>query len=120
MDNQRLHIPDALCILINAAIAAEEAHAGNRNDRLLGPLFLVLERLVNKIVRLVVAVEVIRHKVVIPMVAHSCDQSTKVIDRAKGALLDLGKHLLQVRVDGVRAILVGMTKVLDILREVAK
>lgn len=80
MDNQRLHIPDALGILINAAVAAEEAHAGNRNDRLLDPLFLVLVRLINKVVRLVVAVEVIRHQVVITMVAHSRDQSTKVVD----------------------------------------
>jgi hypothetical protein len=32
------------------------------------------------VVRLVVAVEVIRHQVVITMVAHSRDQSTKVVD----------------------------------------
>lgn len=80
MDNKRLGIPDALSILINAAITAEEAHARYRRDCLLDPLLLVLICLVHQLMGLIVAVEVVRHQVVVAMIADGCNQSAKVVD----------------------------------------
>lgn len=80
MDNKRLGIPDALSVLVNAAITAEETHAGNRRDCLLDPLLLVLVRLVHKLMSLVVAVEIVRYQVVVAMVTDGCNQSTEVMD----------------------------------------
>jgi hypothetical protein len=69
---------------------------------------------------LVVAVEVIRHQVVVTVITDSSDQSAKVMDRAKGALLNLGKHFLQVGIDFMRTVLVTVSEVFNVFSEVSK
>lgn len=109
MNDERLDVPNHIRVLIDATITAEEAHASHRDDRLLDPLLLVLVRLVHEVVRLDVAVEVIRNQVVVAVLANSSHHGAEVIGRAKCPLLDLHKHLLQVRVNGVISIVVGVT-----------
>lgn len=58
-DVQRLNVPNLLSILVNAAIASEEAHSGHGHDALGHPLILVLVGFVNESVCLDVAVEVV-------------------------------------------------------------
>lgn len=120
IDDKRLCVPDTLGILIYASVTAEESHTGNRGNRLLDPFLLVLVRLIHKLVSLVVAVEVIRHQVVIAVVTDCCNQSTKVMDRTEGALLNLDEHFLQIRVDLVRTVLVVVSEILDVLGEVTE
>jgi hypothetical protein len=69
---------------------------------------------------LVVAVEVVRHQVVVTVITDSSDQGAKVMDRAKSALLDLGKHFLQVGVNFMRAVLVTVSEIFNVFSEVAK
>jgi hypothetical protein len=116
----RLYIPDALRILVNAAVGAEEAHPGDAGDGLGDPLLLVLVRLVDQRVRLDVAVEVVRHQVVVAVVADRGDQTGKVLRVAEGPLLDGLEDLGKVGVDVVRAIRVRVAEVLDIFGQVAK
>ena len=54
-----LRIPDLLSILLNAAIRAKEAHPRHSSDRLGQPLSLVLVRLVDKLLRIDIALEVV-------------------------------------------------------------
>lgn len=115
-----LNVPDALRILVDATVTAEESHAGNCSDAASYPLILVAVSLVNQFLRLDVAVEVIRHQVVVSVVADSRNHGTKVVRSTKCALLDLLKHGIQVRVDSVRAVGVCVTKILHILSEISE
>ena len=118
--SERLNVPDAIGILVDAAVRGEEAHARDAGDALGDPLLLVFVRLIHKRVSLNVAVKVVRDKVVIAMVTNSRDHARKVLGVAKGAVLNGLKHLDQVGIDAVRAIGVRMAKILDILGEVTK
>lgn len=120
LDGKRLDVPNHVRILIDATIAAEEAHAGDRDDGFLEPLFLVAVRLINEMVRLDIAVEVIRNQVVVTVVANSRDHGTKVVGSSECALLNLGEHPFQIRVNGVFAVVVGVAQVLDVFGEVTE
>ena len=56
---QRLNVPDAFRILVNAAIGGEEAHPSHTRDALGHPLVLVLVGLVDEILCLEVGVEIV-------------------------------------------------------------
>lgn len=109
-----------LGILVDASVRAEEAHARNARDRLGQPLILVFVRLVNGCMCLNVAVEVVRDKVVVAMVADSRDHGQEVVGLAECAALNSFEDLGKVRVDGVRAVCVRVAKILNILGEIAK
>lgn len=119
-DIQRLNVPNLLSVLVDAAVASEEAHPGYGCDALGHPLVLVAIGLINEGMRLDVAVEVVRHQVVVTMVPDSGNQGAKVVGQAKRALFNLDKDLLQVGVDGVRAKVVGMAQVFHIFGEVSE
>lgn len=70
--------------------------------------------------RLDVAVEIIRHQVVVSVVAHCRDHAGEIIRLAKRATLDCVEHLLQVRVDRVRSVRVLVAEILNVLGEVAE
>ena len=118
--HQRLNVPDALRVLVDAAVAAEEAHARHAGDALCDPLLLVLVRLVYQVVRLDVAVEVVGHQVVVTMVAHRRDHAGEIVRFTERATLDCVEHLLQVGVDRVRAVRVCVAEILNVLSEVAE
>lgn len=65
---QRLHIPDHVRILLDAAIAAEEAHPRYTRDALANPLLLVFIRLIHQFLRLDIAVEIIADEIVVAVV----------------------------------------------------
>lgn len=117
---ERLNVPDTLRVFVNAAVGAEETHAGDALDRLADPLLLVLVSLVNERVRLDVAVEVVRDEVVVAVVADGRDEGGKVRRVAESALLDLGEDLGEVWVDVVRAVGVRVTEIFNVLGEVAE
>lgn len=117
---QGFDIPDALGILVDTTVGAEETHPGHAGDTLGNPFFLVAIRVVDEGVGLDVAVEVIRYEVVITMVTNSRDHSSKIIGRAECAFLDSFEHLGQVRVHSVGAVRMRMAEILNIFGEIAE
>jgi hypothetical protein len=117
---QRLHIPDALRILVDAAITAEKAHPCHARDRLRRPLILVFVGLVDERLRLHVAVEVIRDEVVVAVVLDGADERAERAGVAEGAGLDRGEDVGEVGVDGVRAVSVRVAQVFDVFGQVAE
>jgi hypothetical protein len=117
---QWLHIPNALCILVDAAITAEETHPSNTSNALSDPLLLVLVRFINQGLSLVVAVEVIRDKVVVAVIFNGAHEGRKCTCFAKCTTLDRVKHLHQIGVKDVRAVVVCVAKVLNIFSQVSE
>lgn len=117
---QRLNVPDALRILVDAAVRAEEAHSRHTLDALGDPALLVAVGLVNELLRLDIAVEIIRHEVEVAMVADGRDHAHEVVGLTEGALLDGLEHLDEVGVDGVSAVGVVVANVLDVLGKVTE
>lgn len=70
--------------------------------------------------RLDVAVEVIRHQVIVSVMANCVNHGIEIVRRTEGTVFDLVEDLVEVRIDDVRAVVVGMAKVLDIFGEVAE
>jgi len=85
---QRLHIPDHLSILIDTAVAREEAHPTDSRDALGQPPVLILVRLVDELVRLDVAVKVVRHEIVVAVLDDAVDERRELAGVAKGAGAD--------------------------------
>ena len=117
---QRLHVPDALRILVDAPVTAEEPHAGHAGDALAEPLVLVLVGLVHQRLCLDVAVEVVGHQVVVAVVLDRRGESAECIRIPECALLDLFEDPRKVRVQRVAAVVVCVPEILDILGQVAK
>ncbi len=120
LDGQRLDIPDALGILVDATVAAEEPHAGDAGDALGDPLVLVTVSIVDQSVGLDVAVEIVRHQVVVAVVADGRDHAGEVVRVTERALLDGLEHLQQVGVYRVLAVRVAVAEVFDVLGQVAE
>ena len=72
--HQWLNVPDALRILINAPVAAEEAHSSHRQDSLGGPCLRVLVRLINQLLSLDVRRKVIRDEVVVSVLDDAVEE----------------------------------------------
>ena len=117
---QRLHIPDALRILVNTSITAEEPHSRHTGDTLADPLILVLVRLVNQRLCLVVAVEVVRDEVVITMLFDGTDESRESTCVTESAFLDFLEHFGEIGVEGVRTVGVRVAEVFDVFSEITK
>jgi hypothetical protein len=120
LDIQRLDVPDGVSILIDAPIAAEEAHASNTGDALGNPLVLVLVRSVDEILRREVRVEVVRDEVIVAVLDNGIDESREGSLVAKNTILDGFEDLGQVWIDFVLAIEVVVTKIFHIFCQVAK
>lgn len=117
---QGFNVPNLFGVLIDTAVAAEEAHPSYARDRLGDPVLLVLVRLVDQRVCFDVAVKIVRHKVVITMVPDSRDERFEIRRCAEGALLDFGEDRNQVWVKGMSAVRVRVTEILDILGKVSE
>ena len=109
-----------ISILLNAAIAAEEAHSAHTGDTLLHPTILVLERLIDKRVRFHVAVEIIRDKIIIALVDDAVAQRCKSARVTEHAALDGVKDFGEVGIEGEAAVVVSVAEILDVLGEVAE
>lgn len=72
--HQRLHVPDLLRILDNAAITTKEAHPAHTLNTLPDPALLIFIRLIHQRLRLVIRVEVVGHEVVVAVVDDAVDQ----------------------------------------------
>lgn len=118
--NNRLNIPDHLRVFIDAPITAKEAHPAHTRDALGQPLFLVLVCLINQILRLAVAVEVIRDKIVVAMVNDCTRECRKGSRIAEHATLDSCENLLELFVELVVAVDVSMAELFDVFCQVAK
>ena len=116
----RLHVPDHLRILVNAPIAAEEAHARHARDALGHPLVLILVRRVDQLVRLAVAVEVVRHEVVVAVVDDAVDEGGELAGVAEAAGLDGVKDFAQPVVQLVFAVKMVVAEVFDVFGKVAE
>lgn len=116
-DDKRLDVPDTLSILVDATIRAEESHASYATDALADPLVLVAVLGVHHLLRVDVALEVVRDQVEIAVVADRRYHSTKVVGLSESAALNCIKYFVKVRIDGVRSVGVRMAQVLDVLRK---
>jgi hypothetical protein len=117
---QWLNVPNHLGVLINASVAGEETHPGHACDALCDPLLLVPVRLIDELVGLAVAVEVIRDQVVVSVLDNAIDQRREGARVAEGTFLDCIEHLSKTLVELVRPIDVTVAKVLNVLCEVAE
>lgn len=115
-----LSVPDTLGVFVDASIAAEETHACDRSDTLRNPLILITVCFVDQLVRLNVAVEVIRNKIEIPVLSHSSNQGAKVMRASERALLNFLEYLLKVRINCMRTVGVGVSQVIDIFGQITK
>jgi hypothetical protein len=115
-----LRVPDLLSILLNASIGAEEAHPRHSCDCLGEPFLLVLVRLIDEILRVDVALEIIRDEIVIAMFYNAVDQSTELTSIAECTIADGVEDPFQLRIDLEAAVEVSVTKILDVFGEVAE
>ena len=118
--HHRLHIPNHLRILINTPITTKEAHPAHTSNALRQPLLLIPKRLINQILRLAVAVEVIRDEVVIAMVDDSIRECREGARITKHTALDGVEDLFEFFVELVVAVDVGVAELVDIFGEVAE
>ena len=117
---QRLYIPDALRILLNASVATEEAHPRHARDALGDPLVLILVRLVDERVRLDITIEVVADKVIVAVVADGADEGRELVGVTESVGLDGLEDFDEVRVYGVGSVVVRVTQVFDVFGQVAK
>ena len=119
-DSQRLNIPNAFRVLLNASIACKETHSCYACDALTDPLILVLVRGVDQVMRLQVTLEVVGDEVVVAMFSNAADEGRECSYVAKLAALNYVEDLLQLRVDLILAIVVCVAKVFNILCQIAE
>ena len=118
--NQRLNIPDTFRIFLNTPVATEEAHAAHTGNALREPFVLIFICLIHEPVGLNVAIEIVTDKVIVTMVDNGVNESGKLVlvtecTRAYGI-----EDLLEVRVDGMLTVIVGVTEVFDVFSKVTK
>ena len=119
-DSQRLNIPNAFRVLLNASITCKETHSCHACDALANPLILVLVRGVDQVMRLQVTLEVVGDEVVVAMFSNAADEGRECSYVAKLAALNYVEDLLQLRVDIILAIEVCVAKVFNILCQIAE
>lgn len=115
-----LGIPDLLCILFDATIRAEEAHSRHGSNGLGQPFVLVFVRLIDELLRVDVALEVVGDQVVIAMVDNAVDQSAELACIAERPVADGVKNARQLRVELEAAVEVVVTEIFDILGEITE
>lgn len=64
--------------------------------------------------------EIIRYQVVVPVVPNRRDHASEVLGFTKSALFDLLEDLGEIGIDGVRAIIVGVAEIFNILGKIAE
>ena len=117
---QGLTVPDLLGVLLDAAIAGEEAHSRDTRDALLQPGILVLVGLVHEGVGLDVAVEVIRDEVVVAMVGDAVAEGGEAGCVAKHVGFDGVEDFGEVGVELEGSVVVGMAEVFHVFGQVAE
>lgn len=78
---------------MNTTIATEKPHAAHTGNALGNPLVLVFIRLVDKRMRLDIAIEIIRNKIVVAVIGDGVAESAEAVCIAKGATFDGIKDL---------------------------
>ena len=118
---QRLHVPDHVRILLNAAITGEKPHAAHARDALADPLLLILVRLIDEVLRLDIAVEVVADEVVIAVVDDAVAEGREAARVAEHAALDRVEDFGEIRVQLERpAVVVRVPQVFDVFGQVAE
>jgi hypothetical protein len=120
LGNERLHIPDALRILVNTPVTREEAHPRHGGDGLCSPFLRVLVALIDELLRLDVRREVIRDKVVVAVVNDTVEQSRKPLGISECSLVDAVEHFGELRVELVVRVEMCVSEVLNVLSEVTE
>lgn len=69
---ERLNVPNGLAVLLNAAVAGEEAHPADAGNALVEPAVLILEVLVDEVLGLDVRLEVVADEVEVACVVAAC------------------------------------------------
>ena len=105
---------------MNASVTAEEAHPSHARDAFLQPSFLILERLIDKLVGLDIAVEVIGNEIVVAVLNDGVAESREAAGVSKASTLDSLKHLVEIGVELEISVIVGMAEVFDIFCQVSK
>jgi hypothetical protein len=115
---QGLNIPNHLRILINTPIGAEESHARHTSNAFSDPLLLVLEALINELLRLAVACKIVRDKIVVTVVNNSVQKSRELVGVTKRAFLNLIEYGGKRFVELIVAIDVAVAEFFDIFGKV--
>ena len=115
-----LYVPNALGVLVNAPIGAEEAHARDADDGLGQPSLLVLVGLVDELVSVNVRLEVVRDEVVVALVDDGVHQGGELFRIAECALLDRLEHALEHGVEVEFGVEVSVSQIFDVFGQVAE
>jgi hypothetical protein len=118
--HQWFNIPDHLRVLVDAPVTREEAHTSNTGDALRDPFLLVLVSLINQILGLAVAVEVVGDEIVVAVLDNTIHQGREGSGITKGAFLDFVKDRVKALIELITAVDVPVTKVFDILGQVTE
>ena len=118
--NERLDVPDHLRILLDTPVTAEETHPADARDALLQPSILVFIRFVHERMGLDVAVEVVRHEVVIAMIGDGVAQGAEAACVSESTTFDGIEHFGEVGVELEVAVVVGVAEIFDVLGEVTE
>lgn len=120
LGRQRLHVPDHLGILINTSITGEKSHSCDRSDGLGQPLLLVLVRLIDELLSINIALEVVGDQVVVSMLDNGIDQSRELTSVTKYTFLDRLEDALKHRVQVKLGIEVGVAQIFHVLGQVTE
>lgn len=116
----RLNIPDRVRILLDTSIAAEKSHPAHARDTFADPLILILIRLIHERMRRDVRVEIVRDKIIVPMVGDGTAQGAESAGVAKRVGFDGVEDFRKVGVQRKGAEVVGVAKVFDVFGEIAE
>ena len=98
--HQRLHIPDHIRILLNTAIATEKPHPGHTLNTLGHPLLLIFISLIDEVLRLDIAAEIVADEVIIAVIDDAVAERVEARSVAECAGADRVEDFREVWVQG--------------------
>lgn len=112
--------PHLVSILNHTTIRSEETSPCRTENTLGEPIVLVLVRLVDKILGIAIALEVIRDEIEVAMVDNTVDKRRELVGISEAVALDGIKDLTEIVIELEFTVAVVMTKVFDVLRKVTE
>lgn len=105
---------------MDTSIAAEKPHPTHASDTFADPLILILVRLIHERMRRDVRVEIVRDKIIVPMVGDGAAQGAEPVGLAKRVGFDGVEDFGKVGVQRKGAEIVGVAEVFDVFGEITE
>ena len=112
--------PDFLGILYHTTIRGEEPCSRSTEDTFGEPVILVLVCLVNQILGVTIALEIIRDKIEVAVVNNAINKRRELVGITKTVTLNGIKHLAKIVVELEFAVVVSMAQIFNVFRQVTE